>query len=409
MSSTADSARAWSRAFLLSVLALSVLKGLRMPNRWSVTQYLFGYDFGFIPRGLFGEVVSIFGPLTRKYVVLAALAFVIGGALIWLIARLAMRLPQVTDRAAVALVVVASPAIAMMAHLTGYLEQLGYLVVLALILIQRLWRVQLATAVVTAIVLPFIHEASIVWVAPLTMLAVVVAPAGSPAPAVATRMRAMGALAAIWTLSTALVVVLASGTTTARVDALRADRTATFDIRPRQDAFSPLAGRISSSLAEMGRRWREPATQLDMTLSVATFGPAIWLLTLVAIRRARTFADQSTKEVAIILTGFAIAGPLLLHAVAWDLHRWNALVALNAGFVALMLLGARDAAVPAAATARPVGVTAALIVAVWSIASDPVFFDGYGAAHPPFLWHVTFLRDFFRTWDWSMWLPVVGN
>jgi hypothetical protein len=409
MSSTADNTRTWSRTLLLVVLALSILKGLRMPNRWSVTQYLFGYDFGFIPRGLFGEILSVFGSWTRKYLVLAMLAMLVAGTLIWLLARLAVRLPEVIDRAGVTLVVLASPAIAMMAHLAGYLEQLGYLCVLALVLLQRRWTVQLTAAIAVAVALPFVHEASIVWVGPLTLLAVVVLPAGSPPPAVATRMRAMALLAGLWVLSTALVVVLGSRTTSTQVEALRADRTASFDIRPRQDAFSPLAGRISRSVEEMRRRWSDPATQLDMALSVATFGPATALLALVAIRRARTFADRATKEVGVILTLFAIASPLLLHAIGWDLHRWNALAALNAGVAALMLLGVRAAAVPISGIAKPVGLTAGLAVAIWSIAADPVFFDGYGAAHPPFLWHITFLRDFFRTWDWSMWIPVVGN
>ena len=408
MSASSESTRAWPRALLLVVLALSVLKGLRMPNRWSVTQYLFGYDFGFIPRGLFGETLSLtLGSWTRKYVVLAAIAFVVAGALIWLIARLAARLPEVTDRGAVTLVALASPAITMMAHLAGYLEQLGYLWVLALILLRRRWALQLAAAIGGAIVLPFVHEASILWVGALTMLAVVVSPAG--APSVATRMRAMALLAIVWVLSTGLVAVLARQTTTERVNALRTDRTASFDIRPRQDAFSPLSGSLSRSHEEMRRRWHEPATQLDMVWSITTFGPATILLALIAIRRARTFADRGTKEVAIILTIFSLAAPLLLHLVAWDLHRWNALVALNAGMAALLMLGTRPETVPIAAAAKPVGLVAALVVAFWSIASDPVLFDGYGAAHPPFAWHVTFLIQFFKTGDWSMWIPIVGN
>jgi hypothetical protein len=268
---------------------------------------------------------------------------------------------------------------------------------------------QLVMAIGAALVLPFVHEASILWVGPLILLAVVVTPAGSPPPAVATRMRAMGLLAVLWVLSTALVAVLGSRTSAAQVEALRADRTASFDIRPRQDAFSPLAGRLSRSIEEMRRRWSDPATQLDMAMSVATFGPATILLALVATRRARTFADPSTKEVGVILTIFAIVAPMLLHAVAWDLHRWNALAALNAGVAALMMLSSRTDVVPVGGIAKPVGLTAGLAVAIWSIAVDPVFFDGYGAAHPPFVWHVTFLRDFFRTWDWSMGLPIVGN
>ena len=106
------------------VLALSVLKGLRMPNRWSVTQLpRSATTSDSSPRGLFGEVLSRLGSWTRKYASSSPRSrWSSLGALIWLIARLATRLPEVTDRASVALVVLASPAITMMAHLAGYLE-----------------------------------------------------------------------------------------------------------------------------------------------------------------------------------------------------------------------------------------------------------------------------------------------
>ena len=97
----------------------------------------------------------------------------------------------------------------------------------------------------------------------------------------------------------------------------------------------------------------EPGVGLDMALSIATFGPAVVLFAFIAIRRARTFADRSTKEVAIILTAFAIAAPLLLHLVAWDRHRWNSLVALNAGVAALIMLSSRPEAVPVLSHRRP--------------------------------------------------------
>ena len=84
-------------------------------------------------------------------------------------------------------------------------------------------------------------------------------------------------------------------------------------------------------------------------------------------------------------------------------------LAIGLILAALLMLGTRPETVPIAAAAKPVGLVAALVVAFWSIASDPVLFDGYGAAHPPFAWHVTFLIQFFKTGDWSMWIPIVGN
>jgi hypothetical protein len=146
-----------------------------------------------------------------------------------------------------------------------------------------------------------------------------------------------------------------------------------------------------------------------MAMSIATFGPATFLLGLIAIRQTRAFADPATREVSIILIVLAILAPLLLHLVAWDRHRWNAIVAFNAGLAALLTMRARPDTVPLAGAVKPVGLAGAVGVALWSLTSDPVFFNQYAPAHPPFVWQVQFLLEFFRTWNWEMWLPVVGN
>jgi hypothetical protein len=43
------------------VFAVSLLKGLRMPNLWSATHMTFNYTQGFIRRGLFGQVLRAVG------------------------------------------------------------------------------------------------------------------------------------------------------------------------------------------------------------------------------------------------------------------------------------------------------------------------------------------------------------
>jgi hypothetical protein len=43
------------------VFAVSLLKGLRMPNLWSATHMTFNYSQGFIRRGPFGEILRTVG------------------------------------------------------------------------------------------------------------------------------------------------------------------------------------------------------------------------------------------------------------------------------------------------------------------------------------------------------------
>ena len=407
---TAGAAAArWRPALLTFVLALSVLKGLRMPNRWSVTQYIFTYDFGYVKRGLFGEVLShVLGSWTSKYFVLAAVALALFAAVVYLIARATIRLPDSQEHLAFGLVFFASPAIAMITHLAGYLEQIAYLWILCLLLIPMRWRLQFAGAAAAAATLPFVHEASLMWAAPLTMLTVVVTSARD-APRPAIRFRAMAVILVLFALGTAMTLWLGSHTSRATAYALREDRTKFFDIRPRQDAFETLVRPLHPLRIEMQQRWSERAAQIDMALSIATFAPAAILLGVIAIRRARAIADPGTREVTLILVALTIVGPFLLHVIAWDRHRWNALTAFNAGMAALFLVRARSETVPLVAAAKPVGLGIALAVAFWSLASDPSLFDAYSPNHPPFTYQVNFLLEFLRTGNWQMWIPAVGN
>ena len=43
---------------ILAIFFLSILRGIRFPNIWSYSHFLFNYDFGFTKRGLIGEIIS---------------------------------------------------------------------------------------------------------------------------------------------------------------------------------------------------------------------------------------------------------------------------------------------------------------------------------------------------------------
>jgi len=49
------------RFVIALVFAVSLLKGARMPSLWAATHMTFNYSQGFIRRGLFGQVLRVFG------------------------------------------------------------------------------------------------------------------------------------------------------------------------------------------------------------------------------------------------------------------------------------------------------------------------------------------------------------
>ena len=88
------------------------------------------------------------------------------------------------------------------------------------------------------------------------------------------------------------------------------------------------------------------------------------------------------------------------------------MAALNAGLAALILLAAtaRHGDVietPRVPTRRLASV--AIAVCLWNVSADPLLFDSYGPAHPPFQYHYEFLKEALETRDPNFWIPKPGN
>jgi hypothetical protein len=90
-------------------------------------------------RALWGELQRrIFGSWTASYFFLAGIGLAVCAALATLLWRACRRLPLSSDTIRFLVVFAASPALAFLAHLAGYLEQVGYLALMAALLFRRL-------------------------------------------------------------------------------------------------------------------------------------------------------------------------------------------------------------------------------------------------------------------------------
>jgi hypothetical protein len=401
----------WPGPVFFGFLAgLAVLKGLRMPSRWAATHYLLTYRTGFLKRALFGDVLwRIFGGWTAHYFFLAAVGLLVFAIFLALVVALCRRLPDGPDRVPLLLVFLASPALTFAAHVTGYLEQIAYVGVL-IVALERRWNRQLVMALAAAAVLPCVHEASVFWVGGLSALALVAGPAARNRPLVG-RLLAVAALFVVWTGST-FAASKYGMVSPERAAEIRDERTAFADTRPRQDAFQTLSVPLGDSLADMRRRWTDPNLRLEMVFSLLVFAPTMVFLGALGVRnRHRAGKDRGTRAFAAALVVISVCGPLLLHWVGWDQHRWNALAALNAGLAALIVLIGEPPTGNLPEKGRHTGALAglALGIAVWNISSDPMLFDGYGPAHPPFTYQIQFLREAIRDRNPDIWVPRVGN
>jgi MFS family permease len=190
------------------------------------------------------------------------------------------------------------------------------------------------------------------------------------------------------------------------VAAIREHGRGHLDIEPRRDAFDTLTIPLRQTHGYVREYWRRDDTRYVLAFSLAVFAPGAIVLSAMGIARARRLeAGGAVRAVAIGLTVGATTSPLLLHVIGWDLHRWNALSAVNALLAALILL---RSPVPSRAftTARRLRRrTIALLVTGWGVAADPIFFDGYTPEHPPFVRQIRFLVNALQTGDRAMWIP----
>lgn len=112
----------------LGLILNSILRGIRSPGRFTYTNLLFNYDFGFSRRGLLGAIIStVHVPYFYSYEFFFWLSVAIFAAEVALLVELLLRLSSLGNGSAQLRVLVFSSSLgaAWLAHSMGYLEHLG--------------------------------------------------------------------------------------------------------------------------------------------------------------------------------------------------------------------------------------------------------------------------------------------
>ena len=117
-------------ASILAILFLNILRGIRFPNMWSYTHFLFNYKFGFTRRGLIGEAVSrLDNPYLISYdffVLFSLIIFCINMLLISVIIR-EFVYSQNLLLIGCSIIFSSSLGIVFLSHSVGYFDHIGLL------------------------------------------------------------------------------------------------------------------------------------------------------------------------------------------------------------------------------------------------------------------------------------------
>jgi hypothetical protein len=387
------------------VFAVSVLKGLRMPNRWAATHMTFNYAEGFIRRGLFGEVLLLVsgGRLYRyrALFIIAVLLFVAVTVMVTRMSRRALRLDEGDlGLKAALLAFAASPGLVFWAHMIGYLDYVGVLSVSIFILWSASSRRPHAMFVVAAgigVVLALIHESMVVMFMPTMLFAmichIIVRTRGGQPPRNARALAIAQASMATAVPSAAAILICVFGTRSPPVvEALQTSIARLADFSLRRDAFETLYQPVTQNLFQvmpaMFRFHPHHTMQVVHGLVVSSFG--LVAMSAYGLRLIHRLG-LTERERPIVVAGFVAAtlAPLSLNFLGWDSARWNAICFFNAFFAIMTLKLFFTARAPEPVAHRinePFWLTVSAVAVVFGLTTsyDLFLFDGYLVQWFPF-------------------------
>lgn len=162
--------------FLYSyALVFSVAKAIRFPNSWSKAHWMLDYRFGFIKRGLAGEIFGLFFQKSECNIVL--ISSIILALLYILLVVIAVKetyrnTQDIIRKTVFYLIFFLSQYMVFSAHLIGYLDHVIFL--LTILAVQLITHKKILLASLLMAISIFVHEISFFLMFPISFFAVVV-------------------------------------------------------------------------------------------------------------------------------------------------------------------------------------------------------------------------------------------
>ncbi len=377
-------AQAWL-VVALAILLFSTLRGIRFPNLWSYSHFLFHYEFGFTKRGLIGEAVrQLENPYLTSYeffLLFSATLLFLNILLLALLIRDLIRGGNPSLLGA-ALLFASSSAVVFLSHTIGYFDHLGLFMALVTLKLSGFYRKLIFVAITMPIAL-LIHEATLILFFPVIFMSLLLAMEGKG------RRHQLIALGLFAALALALTTFI-SGQGLDRPEAHKmfTGLQQTTHNGLRGDAFAVLHRDPQENARLMKLRWSKPGKPQELALSLLVTLPLILLFNYLSTSALRA---AKARMGIILLAAAASLSPLLLHPIAWDMHRWNTL-AVTTSF--LMLYIACRYRPETSSTDQPNRLLPLLVFILFvnGIASIPLF-DGYHVRQFPFAGHIEYIQD----------------
>ncbi len=299
------------------VLLVSIVRGMRTPSEWAYTHFLFNYEAGFIKRGLIGEIFHTLNPtysdnyLWFTVVNLSLFIFAVS-SLLYCLYTLVNRKNSLLTAAALLFASSLSPVY--LAHTIGYFDVIGLLAVIILTQLLNTTYSQWLILPVTLLCL-LIHESFFIIFFPLLFIHVIFLQTKN------INKNTLLLAGVYATISFPVAFLLANYALLDLSSRLilqnQLEQIASHPLR--YDGFSVLVRGIGDNYGIMEPSLFSLWSNLE---SLPVTLPTTIVLNIAIWKIVRPHYNASIT-LLICLASFS---PLAMHILAWDTHRWNALM-----------------------------------------------------------------------------------
>lgn len=322
----ADERRFWQLCTAL-FCAFAVLKGLRAPGLWPLTQAEIDYSHGFIKRGLQGELLSLlhihhFHALSAFFFVQLGVLFLVLGYFTW-----RAHVPGRFGSLAPVAVFATSYAITFLTHIVGYTD-IPLAALTGGLLCMREPRRRFWTGVVFVPLALLVHESFLLMFLPVLLFSFVLDALLAEGTERKRILIFAGGLALL-SLAITLAFSIRGNLSSDEVDRFQEEIEARVDFDLRDDFFNVLSRPLSGSVREAIAGFHYPVWLVPDLVSLANLLPPV-LLILFFMRRLlkSTVRDPRNRKRLWAAAGLAAAAPLGMYMLGVDGGRWNTAAAL---------------------------------------------------------------------------------
>lgn len=296
-------------------LAFSVIKTLRLPNEWSESHWLLDYRFGFIKRGLAGEIFGFF--FEKSILNIQVVSAVILGLLY--VALVVISVQQTFQKYSIRkvlfyLLFFLSQYVVLSAHLIGYLDHLIFLLTILAIYLIKIKKIFWASLLTVVSVV--MHEISFFLMVPICLFALMVYEMPGKKLVFSRDLLKKAGLFLVLPVLATLSVSLYQ-----ELYGKENDQLILHYLRDTGFISKNVAVMISSAYTEsFGTYLKQQSPlfieRLFLSKNTIKFGIPIFFVIYLVCREFR----KLDRRILIILVAVSLS-PLLLHAIAWDTFR----------------------------------------------------------------------------------------